>query len=119
MLDARYFREQLAHDVASAGDQAVVEVRLLTGQSHRVRAVTAVADGYVTLEHYHRRGEAAIRTADWQDEVFGGTSPHEVDRAVVPYESILDVLVTPGRAVPAPRMGFGAGPRGTTPTPPA
>lgn len=112
MLDADYFRTQLPLDLASAGDRAVLEVRLLGGQSHRVRAVRAVADGYVTLEHYQRRDDAAIRTAEWQDEVFGGTSPHDVDRAVVPYESILDVLVTPGRATPAPRMGFGAGLRG-------
>lgn len=113
MLDAEYFRTQLPRDIAAAGERAVLEIRLRGGQGHRVRAVLAVADGYVTLEHYQRRDDAAIRTAEWQDEVFGGTSPHDVDRAIVPYESILDVLVTPGRAAPAPRMGFGAARRST------
>lgn len=119
MLDARYFRDQLPRDLTTAGERAVLEVRLLGGQSHRVRAVAAIADGYVTLAHYQRRGDDAIRTAEWQDEIFGGTTPHEVDHAVVPYESILDVLITPGRPTPGPRMGFGATPRASASVPPA
>lgn len=107
MIDAAYFRKQLARDVSATGDPAVVEVRLLTGQFHRVHSILTVEDGYVTLEVYELRTNEIQWKENWQEQVIDGKTETEVSRAVVPYESILDVLVLPGRMGRQPRIGFG------------
>jgi len=107
MIDGTYFREQLSRDVASVGDTAVVEVRLLNGQFHRVHTVLGVEDGYIIVQAYEPRASDGQWKDNWQEQVFGGRAPAEVRRAVIAYESILDVLVLAGKLVGQPRIGFG------------
>lgn len=106
MLDAGYFNTQLAQDLASAGGDAVVELRLLSGQFHRLRAVQSVADGYVVVQAYQLRSDQAGRKDDWSEQTFDGTSEHDLERAIVPYESILDVVVIPARRRGKSTIGF-------------
>jgi hypothetical protein len=107
MIDAEYFRKRLTRDVAASGDAAVVEVRLQTGQFHRVRNVLSVEDAYVILETYEHRGNEIVGKENWQDQIFGGKTADQVSRAIVPYESILDVVLVVGRVGTHPRIGFG------------
>jgi len=107
MIDAEYFRKRLTRDVAASGEVAVVEVRLITGQFHRVHSVLGVEDGYVILETYEHRGNEIVGKENWQEQIFGGKTAHQVSRAMVPYESILDVVVVMGRVGAQSRIGFG------------
>ena len=107
MIDSTYFKNRLAKDVSTAGDAAVVEVRLRNGQLHRVHGILAVEDGYVVLEAYDLRGNEAIWKEQWQEQVFEAKGSNAVSRAVVPYESIVDVLILRGQVGSQPRIGFG------------
>lgn len=108
MIDASYFRKQLSRDVADTGGSAVVEVRLLNGQFHRVHHILGVEDGYVTLAVYELRGTEIQWRENWQEQVFDGNTAIDLSRALVPYESILDVVVLAGRQAGAhSRIGFG------------
>lgn len=107
MIDSAYFEHRLAKDVATVGDAAVVEVRLRNGQLHRVHRILSVENGYVVLEAYDLRGNEAIWKEQWQEQVFGGKGSNAVSRAVVPYESIIDVLILRGQVGTQPRIGFG------------
>lgn len=107
MIDSAYFEHRLAKDVATIGDAAVVEVRLRNGQLHRVHRILSVENGYVVLEAYDLRGNEAIWKEQWQEQVFGGKGSSTVSRAVVPYESIIDVLILRGQTGNQPRIGFG------------
>lgn len=107
MIDSAYFEHRLAKDVATVGDAAVVEVRLRNGQLHRVRRILSVDNGYVVLEAYDLRGNEAIWKEQWQEQVFEGKGSSAVSRAVVPYESIIDVLILRGQTGNQPRIGFG------------
>ena len=108
MITAAYFRDRLARDVAAVGETAFVEVRLRNGDFHRVHRVLAVEEGYVSLEAYELRGNEAGWKEDWQEQVLDAKAAGEVSRAVVPYESIVDVVLRPGRAGASPRIGFDA-----------
>jgi hypothetical protein len=107
MIDAKYFKDQLPRDIAALGDLAVVEVRLKGNQFHRVHKVLEIRDGYVSLEAYDFRGNETVWKENWQEQVMDGKSAADVCRATVPYESILDVVVVPGRVGRQPRIGFG------------
>lgn len=107
MIDATYFRDRLIRDVKAVGGVAVLEVRLLNGQFHRVRHVLSVEDGYVILEAYERRGSEVIGKENWQEQVLEGKASSVVSRAIVPFESILDVVILSGHVGAAPRIGFG------------
>jgi len=107
MIDATYFREQLARDVQAIGASAVVELRLLGGHMHRVRSVVDVSDGHVTVERFAARSDEGAWEGDaWREQVLGGPAK-EVERVIVPFESILDVILSPGRAAAGARIGFG------------
>lgn len=106
MIDARYFRDQLPADVAAAGEQVVVEVRMASGHSHRVRAVIATNDGFAVLERYEVHGEEALGHEAWRQQVFGGPA-ERVERVAVAYEQVSDVVLIPGRAASHSRIGFG------------
>ena len=110
MIDAKYFKDQLPRDVAALGDLAVVEVRLKGNQFHRVHKVLEIRDSYVSLEAYDFRGNETIWKENWQEQVLDGKTATEFSRAIVSYESILDVVVLPGRASRQPRIGFGTRP---------
>jgi hypothetical protein len=107
MIDSAYFKNRLAKDVATTGDAAVVEVRLRNGQLHRIHKILSVEDGYVVLEAYDLRGNEAIWKEQWQEQVFEAKGSSAVSRAVVPYESIVDVLILRGQIGNQPRIGFG------------
>jgi len=107
MIDARYFREQLARDVQAMGERAVVELRLLGGHVHRVRSVVEVSDGHVTVERFAARGDEGAWEGDsWREQVMGAPAK-ETERVIVPFESILDVILTRGQAASGSRIGFG------------
>lgn len=107
MIDSAYFKKQLPRDVAAFGDLAVVEVRLRDRLLHRVHKVLEIEEGYVILEAYEFRSNEMVGKENWQEQVFNGKSASEVSRAVVPYDSILDVVVVAGRIGEHPRIGFG------------
>jgi hypothetical protein len=106
MLDAEYFRTQLDQDIAAVGGEAIVELRLLSRQAHRLRAVTRVAEGYVVVEAFQSRAEDGMRRDDSAEQTFGRKATGEVERATVPFESIVDVVVTPSTRPSASRIGF-------------
>lgn len=107
MIDSAYFEHRLAKDVATIGDAAVVELRLRNGQLHRVHKVLSIDQGYVVIEAYDLRGNEAIWKEQWQEQVFEAKGSNAVSRAVVPYESIIDVLILRGQVGSQPRIGFG------------
>ena len=107
MIDSAYFEKRLAKDVATVGDAAVVELRLRNGQLHRVHRILSVEDGYLVLDAYDLRGHEAIWKEQWQEQVFEAKGSNAVSRAVVPYESIVDVLILRGQMGNQPRIGFG------------
>jgi hypothetical protein len=107
MIDSAYFEHRLGKDVATVGDAAVVEVRLRNGQLHRVHKILSIEQGYVVIEAYDLRGNEAIWKEQWQEQVFEAKGSSAVSRAVVPYESIVDVLILRGQAGSQPRIGFG------------
>jgi len=107
MIDSAYFEKRLAKDVATIGDAAVVELRLRNGQLHRVHRILSVEDGYLVLDAYDLRGNEAIWKEQWQEQVFEAKGSNAVSRAVVPYESIVDVLILRGQMGNQPRIGFG------------
>ena len=105
MLDAAYFRTRLLHDVEASGSP-VVEVFLRNGQSHRVRRVAEVTDGYVVLEAFQLKGDQTIPKANANEEEAAGRPGQEVYRAIVPYESIVAVTVDQTPASTQRRLGF-------------
>jgi hypothetical protein len=105
MLDAEYFRTQMDQDIAAVGGEAIVELRLLSRQSHRLRAVARIAEGYVVVEAFQSRAEDGLRRDDSAEQAFGRQSV-EVERATVPFESIVDVVVTPSKRASTSRIGF-------------
>ena len=110
MFDAAYFREGLATQVADAGAGATVEVHLVNGQAHRVRSVIHVDHGYVALEVYQRRPEMTGGQSAWQGHMRtpAAAAPNEVHRAVISYESITQVVITPADDKAGGRIGFSA-----------
>jgi hypothetical protein len=109
MLDADYFRRRLPADIADIGGGAIVEVHLLDGRYHRLRAVVEAADGYVVAEVYQDRGEDAIARGSRRDEQWGGPASASIARASLAYESIAEIVLQPVRpAASAESIGFGS-----------
>lgn len=106
MFDAEYFRSGLPKHIEAAGHEPFVDVHLRNGQSHRVLAVLEVSDGYVVLEAQQRRGDAGPGKARWQESQRPARAPHETERAVVTYEAIVQVVITPLPPSDAARIGF-------------
>jgi hypothetical protein len=108
VFDATYFRSGLQAHAEAAGAEATVEVHLTTGQTHRVRSVEEVRDNYVVLEVYRRRGDSASTEAHW----LGATRPEspavEAHRAVIAYQSITQLVITPAEGNASARIGFGS-----------
>jgi len=106
VFDKSYFEDGLPAQIKAAGADPTVEVQLVNGQGHRVRSVIDAADGYVVLEAYQRRAEITGTKGRWQ----GGGKPgaNEVHLAIVSYDSISQIVITPTEEVDGPRIGFGA-----------
>ena len=107
MFDAEYFRTALARDVEAMGGSPIVEVHLVNGQSHRLRAVTEISAGFVTLEAYLGKGDLAHQRPRFGQAASEG-EPHDVFRAVVSYDSIVAVVLDPSRQTERGRPGFAA-----------
>jgi len=108
MFNADYFRKPLAAHAKAAGAEALVEVHLMSGQGHRVRSVVEVTDDYVVLEVYQRRPEMSGGRSHWAGSGDTETAPNETHRAVITYESIAQIVITPSESKAASRIGFNA-----------
>ena len=108
MLNANFFRTVLNSDVAHAGGKAIVEVVLLSGLRHRVRAVLETEDGYVTLETYSPRASEPMARAGDDELLFGATAEAETERVSVSYDAIAEVLVNAVRKKDVGKIGFHA-----------
>jgi hypothetical protein len=105
VIDSEYFRTILQTQVDQGGGEAVVELHLVGGRTHRLRSVTAVQGGYVTLEVYRARGDSGTGGGHWRGKSPKPDPQEETLRAVVPYESIVDLTVTPA-TTGRPGIGF-------------
>jgi hypothetical protein len=106
VFDSEYFRTILQADVDAMGGSAVVEIHLLNGQAHRLHSVLSVHTGYATFEAYKDSPDAPTRRPRWKEEVSAGETPHETQRAVIPYEGIVNVAISAARPEGAGRIGF-------------
>jgi hypothetical protein len=107
VFDAAYFRTGLPSQLDAAGAEPSVEIHLVNGQAHRVRSLVEAADGYAVLEVYQRRAEMSGVKAHWRGSTPADNPIEEVQRAVVAYESIAQIVITPTQAVEAGKIGFG------------
>lgn len=105
MFDANYFRTMLPRDVTAAGGRPLVEIQLVGGHSHRVRAIAEVADGCVTLETYQAKGDLAHERVPFGEADSAGNAPQSY-RTVVSYESIAAVIFDPSVTRARARPGF-------------
>lgn len=108
MFDAAYFRTGLPSQLEAAGTEPTVEIHLTNGQTHRVRSLVEAADGYAVLEVYQRRAEMSGVKAHWCGSTPSKNPMEEVHRAVVAYESIAQIVITPTQSAEAVKIGFGA-----------
>ncbi len=106
MFNSAYFRTGLPGHLEAAGAEPSVEIHLINGQTHRVRSLIEAADGYAVLEVYQRRAEMTGNRANWHGAL-SGNSTDEVQRAVVAYESIAQIVITSTKSADIPRIGFG------------
>lgn len=95
LIDSEYFRTILQTHVDQLGGEAVVELHLVGARTHRLRAVLAVQGGYVTLEVYRARSDGGAGGGHWRGKAAAPKADRETLQAVVPYESIVDVTVSP------------------------
>jgi len=107
VFDKSYFQTGLAAHIGEAGHEPTVEIHLVNGQGHRVRSVIEATDGYVVLEAYQRRAEITGAKGRWHGTRDADAAPSEIHHAVVSYDSIAQVIITPTEAVEGPRIGFG------------
>jgi hypothetical protein len=106
MFDAHYFRSTLQKDVDALGGDPIVEVLLLNGHAHRVRAVLDAGDGHVTLETYPAKGDLGHDRPRFGDAK--GAAAPDTFRTALSYESIAAVVLDPAPTQVRPRAGFGA-----------
>ena len=106
MFDASYFRDTLGEHATAAGAEALVEIHLTSGQGHRVRSIDEVTDGYVVLAVYQRRPEMTGGRSHWIGDAESTNGPNEIHRAVIAYESISQIVITPSESKTASRIGF-------------
>jgi hypothetical protein len=106
VFDATYFRNGLVAHADASGAGATVEIHLVNGHAHRVRSIVEVSEGYVVLEVYQRRPELSGRQAHWHGASAPPASPNELHHAVITYESIAAMLITPAEGKASSRIGF-------------
>jgi hypothetical protein len=108
VFDATYFRKGLITQADAAGAGATVEIHLVNGHAHRVRSIVEASDGYVVLEVYQRRPEMSGMQAHWHGAAPPAASPNEIHHAVITYESITELVITPPEGKSSSRIGFSA-----------
>jgi hypothetical protein len=102
MFDANYFRTALPREIEATGGSPVVEVALLNGHVHRVRAVTEIADGYVVFAAHQSRGDLSHE----RPRFGAGENAHDAVRVAVSYDSIAAVAIDPAPDTVKARPGF-------------
>lgn len=108
MFDEHYFTTMLVRDVEATGGHPIVEIQLISGHAHRVRAIVEAGAGSVTFDAYHAKGDLAHeRPRFGETDAQGG--PRATFRAVVAYESIVAVILDPSPEQVRARPGFAAG----------
>lgn len=108
VFDAKNFRNVLAARADASGAGATVELHLVNGHAYRVRSIVEVTDGYVVLEVYQRRPETSGTQTHWRGAAPTAAAANEIHHAVITYESIADLLITPAEDKANPRIGFNA-----------
>jgi hypothetical protein len=113
MFTAEYFRTQLRREVEATGGEPVVEVYLVNGHSHRIRAVVDVPQGYVVLEVYQLKGNPAVQKPTLRDaarrgDAPQGDAPQDTRRVAIAYESIVEVRIDPASSHLRAQPGFSA-----------
>jgi hypothetical protein len=101
MFDANYFRSALSREIEAAGGSPVVEVALVNGHVHRLRALLDVADGYVILSTHPAKGDLSHERPR-----FGAEATEESLRVAVSYDSIAAVIVDAAPEKVRTRPGF-------------
>jgi hypothetical protein len=107
VFDAEYFRTLLQADVDAMGGTALVTVHLMGGRTHRLRGIDAVHAGYFAAEAYQQRADGPAREPRWHESTAAGGPPLPTERAVISYESVVDVTITAARADSGAGIGFG------------
>ena len=107
MFDAAYFTNALPAHLKSAGDGPAVEIHLSQGHVHRVRAVVETTPGYVVVEAYRHRIDGNRSGQQWGGPPQDDASPADMLRAVLAYEAIAAIVITPAEDAVAARIGFG------------
>ncbi|MEP6494327.1 MAG: hypothetical protein ABJF01_16710 [bacterium] len=107
VFDAGYFTTALPAHVKTAGDGPAVEIHLTQGHVHRVRAILETMPGYVVLEVYRHRIDGSRTGQQWGGPPRDDSSPSDLQRVAVSYESIAAVVITPADDAVSARIGFG------------
>jgi hypothetical protein len=105
MFDADYFRTTLPRDVEAMGGDPIVEIHMMTGQAHRVRAVIEIGTGTVSFDAYLSKGDLAHHRPRF-GATGAATDPHELYRSVLSYESIVAVVLDPSERTVRTQPGF-------------
>ena len=105
MFDEHYFRTTMARDIEATGGHPIVELQLLSGHAHRVRAIVEIGSGSITFETYLARGDLAQERPRF-GATEGDSATREVFRTVVAYESIAAVVFDPSPSQARVRPGF-------------
>lgn len=108
MFDEHYFTTMLGRDVEATGGHPIVEVQLISGHVHRVRAIIETSTGSVTFDAYHAKGDLAHERPRFGEADSHG-APRATFRAVVAYESIVAVILDPSQEQVRARPGFATG----------
>lgn len=105
MFDANYFRTVLPREIETMGGSPVVEVALVNGHVHRLRAVADASDGQVTFVVHPVRGDLSHERPRFGAGETGSGSV----RVAVAYDSIVAVLIDPAPDTVKGRPGFTSG----------
>ena len=113
MIDREFFDARLSHHVDekakhSGEGAASVKLRLTTGESFSVITFTEATDGYVVVEVFPEDGKLRKNPKEERDL---GAPQFDLDRLVVPYHMIADILITTRRPKNQ-KSGFQAAPKG-------
>lgn len=107
MFDAAYFSTALPAHVKAAGEGPAVEIHLTQGHVHRARGVVETTPGYVVVEAYRHRIDGNRTGQQWGGPPTDDASPADMLRAVLSYESIAAIVITPAEDAVSARIGFG------------